>query len=395
MRRIAILALSVWLAVFASIALFTLFWRIGYFRPHILWGLLVLLLTFTPMLWLAACVLWRCVRGPCRLRAVGWLLVGATPLVWSSAYLTQLAIDAHTTPQRQASALARVAGVWASSLLDIEAWWRYPRCTHGRHALLFDDGQTPSPEKLVSKMDTHIGAMADLLCRPVPNMTFPWVRGSLFGFHHGRAFMLWAICSQPRNPGDLCYVDRHEVAHTFITGLSGPDQDPPFVLVEGWAESQSRGRDDLLADLVRRRKDGKTFSLRTLVGADFYNLHNYADYSEGGPLVLYLMEHYGPETFFRLYSARIATAFRMIAGRSSATRGTPWKRASALARSRSKAARRGPSERAGFRQRFTWNWPKRLIRPTGKRSSMVIARRTRDAASQTSCLSGSPPTPPS
>ncbi len=77
MRRIAVLALSVWIAVIGSIALFTLFWRIGYFRPHFLWGILSLAAMLIPIAWLAVAALWRCVRGPCRLRAVGWLLVGA------------------------------------------------------------------------------------------------------------------------------------------------------------------------------------------------------------------------------------------------------------------------------------------------------------------------------
>ena len=83
MRRMAVLALSVWLAVLASIVLFAFFWRVGYVRPHVVWGLLSLALIFTPMTWLAVCVVWGSVRGPWRIRAVGWLLVGATPLVWS------------------------------------------------------------------------------------------------------------------------------------------------------------------------------------------------------------------------------------------------------------------------------------------------------------------------
>ena len=54
MRRIAVLALSVWVAVIGSIALFTIFWRIAYFRPHFLWGILSLAAMLSPMVWLAA-----------------------------------------------------------------------------------------------------------------------------------------------------------------------------------------------------------------------------------------------------------------------------------------------------------------------------------------------------
>ncbi len=48
MRRMAILKLSVWVAVIGSIALVALFWRIGYFRPHFLWGILSLAAMLIP-----------------------------------------------------------------------------------------------------------------------------------------------------------------------------------------------------------------------------------------------------------------------------------------------------------------------------------------------------------
>ena len=76
MRCHARLALSVWIAALATISLFTIFWRVACFRPHFLWGILTLLAMLVPLVWLAASTLWRFVRGPGRLRAIGWLLVG-------------------------------------------------------------------------------------------------------------------------------------------------------------------------------------------------------------------------------------------------------------------------------------------------------------------------------
>jgi hypothetical protein len=230
-RLIAMLASSIWIAAMTSIALFTLFWRIGYFRPHVIWGLLSLAATLIPLAWLAASALWRCACGPSRLRAIGWLLVGATPVVWIGAYVAELIVDIHIGTPPMANALVHVAAVWGSSIFNVEAWWRYPRWTRGRHAVLIDDGRSPSPEKLVAEMDRHVQAMADLLGQPVPDKEFPWVRGSLFGFN-GRAVFLWAICA-PADAGELTDIDRHEVAHTLITALSGPDQDPPSLFTEG------------------------------------------------------------------------------------------------------------------------------------------------------------------
>jgi len=306
MRRHAVLALSVWIAAFASIALFTVFWRVGYFGPHILWGILSLAATFTPMMWLAASALWRCVRGPGRLRAIGWLLVGVTPVIWIGAHVAHLLAAAHAKAPLVIDAPARVTAVWASSLFDIEARCRYPSRTRGRHAVLIDDGSSPHPEKLVADMDGHIEAMAALLGQPVPDMEFFWVRGSIFGFS-GRAMCLWAICWKNNlpgeKPGDLSYVDRHEVAHTLITALSGPDQYPPPLLTEGWAESQSRNRDEQIRELARVRREGRAYSLQALVEPAAYSQEGPLwAYWEGGPLVHYLMHRYGPATFLRLYA---------------------------------------------------------------------------------------------
>jgi hypothetical protein len=301
-RRIAILAFSVWIATFVSIGLFTLFWRIGYFRPHVLWGILSLAATFVPLAWLVPSALWRGVRGPCRLRAIGWLLVGVTPLVWIGAYVTQLVVDVHTRTPREPNALVRVTAVWASTIFDIEARWRYPSWTRGRHAVLIDDGRAESPEKLVAEMDRHIEAMADLLGQAVPNDEFLWVRGSIFGFN-GRAIHLWAICAPASDPAEIVYVDRHEVAHTLITALCGPDQDPPCLFAEGWAESRSTDRGDQILRLARARKDGRALPLQELVApAEYHRMGPDWAYWEGGPLVHYLIERYGPKTFFRLYS---------------------------------------------------------------------------------------------
>lgn len=305
MRRNAILASSVWIAVFASIALFTFFWRVGCFRPHPLWGVLSVVLTLTPMTWLAASALRRIVCGPCRLRAFGWLLVGATPVVWIGGYLAfQAQVE---SGHRGPTAPLRVAFLWVSTMADVEARWSYPRRTRGRIAVLIDDGRTPSPEKLVAQMDRHIQAMCDLLGQPVPEGELPWVRGSFLGFNRV-AISSWAFCGQDKDPGELTRLDRHEVAHTLITVLSDPDHNPPSLLSEGWAESQERGRDVQIRYLAEKRKVGLAFSLEELVEPDMYRRGG-AVYWQGGPVVLYLIQRYGPESFFRFYSAAREDSF--------------------------------------------------------------------------------------
>jgi hypothetical protein len=178
--------------------------------------------------------------------------------------------------------------------------------------MLIDNGRTPSPEKLVAEMDRHIEGMADLLGQPVPNEEFPWVRCSLFGIK-SVTIPPWAMCCQDDNPDNLTYLDRHEVAHALMMQLSGPDYDPPSLLAEGWAESQSSDRNHQIRTLAEKHKQRRTYSLQELVSPTVYGLGGSDSppaYWEGGPLAHYLMQRYGSATFFRLCSGARRNSFR-------------------------------------------------------------------------------------
>ena len=54
MTRIKRLVASIWIAVFATIVLFTLFWGVEYFAPHAVWGIVSVVGILLPLLWLAA-----------------------------------------------------------------------------------------------------------------------------------------------------------------------------------------------------------------------------------------------------------------------------------------------------------------------------------------------------
>ena len=298
MRR---LALCVWIAVIGCTAIFTWFWRIDYLRPHALWGLLSLLTVFVPLLGLVSIAAMRLIRGTDRVRAAGWLLIGATPVVWFGCYLFQLNVCAHAREPLSFSTPFRVAVVWASSMLDLEARRRYTRWTDGRHTVLMDRGQTPDAERLVAEMDDHIEAMCALLGEAVPDKELPWVRGPLFG-QNGRAVFRWALCGHSDDPAELTYLDRHEIAHTLITALAGPFHDPPMLLIEGWAETQSSDRDRQIQSLAERHRNDTAYSLQELVGPDWYGRGSGPVYWQGGPLAHYLMQHYSPEIFFELYA---------------------------------------------------------------------------------------------
>jgi hypothetical protein len=294
------LTLTVWLALFATLAVSFLFWRIDYIRPHAAWAVVSLGVIGVPLIGLLIAAGWRLINGPRRGAALGWLLVGVTPLVWMGTYMTDLGLRQSVREPIAFGAPVRTIMVWASSVMDFEARIHYPRWTYGRYAILLDRGETPEASRLVAEMDTHIESMATLLGQQVPHCKYPWVRGPLVG-RSGIAVGLWALCDDPTAPGELTYLDRHEVAHTLITSLAGTDHYPPFLLIEGWAESQSLDHDQMISTLRDNRLMGECYSLEELVGERWYYTGSGPVYWQGGPLVNYLMEQYGPETFFELY----------------------------------------------------------------------------------------------
>src|SRR5690606_16208650 len=153
--RLAMLAGGVWLGVGGTMALATVLWRLGVLRPHAAWGAASLAAIGVPVVGLVIAALWRARRGAARVGAVGGLLVGTTPLAWLGLFFADLNLRAHHREPLVVSAPVRICGIWACSLLELEAWRRYPRSVDGRHVELIDDGQTPNAPRLVAAMDEH------------------------------------------------------------------------------------------------------------------------------------------------------------------------------------------------------------------------------------------------
>ena len=287
---------SVWIASTVTVVVFATLWRIS-LRPHPAWwiittisvGACVVCATwFTYRLWLLKSR---------RLWSLGILLLATTPVVWLACF-SWYVLDHTGTNGFRHNTPVRILGWWAMSYADVEASLAYSRRVHGKHVELIDDGDTPNAAKLVREMDDHIQSMSDLLGQPVPPGRSAWVRGKLLWFD-GRAVGPWAICDTQNT--ELDYLDRHEVAHTLIFRLCGPDNDPPSLLAEGWAEYQSVPVDDMIRTL-KELADGEEVSpLSDLVSPKYYDRPIGDMYTHGGPLVAYLIERYGPETFFELY----------------------------------------------------------------------------------------------
>ncbi|MCA9261321.1 MAG: hypothetical protein KDA61_19030 [Planctomycetales bacterium] len=300
-RGVVWAAWATWGAVAAAVIVAYALWRTGNMRPHGAWAVITGAGLGGAVLLLTLALLWGLLRGPRRTAAFAWGLLGMTPLVWIGVYFAELAIRGQTREPLDFNAPLRLAATWIASAMDAEARWRFPRWTPGRYAVLMDDGATLDAERLVAEMDEHFEAMAALLGQPIPDATFPWVRGWLAG-QSRRAIGAWALCADDSHPAELTYLDRHEAAHTLITLMCGPDQYPPCLLIEGWAESQSVDRGDMLRQLQRFVESKNVYSLKELID-DWYVTDDGPVYWEGGPFVLYLLERFGGEKFFELYSS--------------------------------------------------------------------------------------------
>ena len=301
------LAVASWLIAFIWFAFFAVCWRMGYTTPNGLWAAGSIATVAVTVVVLMAICFWQVIRGPQRLRAIAVGMLGATPIVWLAMFLFGRNLEIQYRVPKSANVATCVAEYWQSSAIDFESRWRYPRRTEGQHVVLFDQNQIAEPAKLVAQMDQHIEQMAGRLHARVPTLKSSWVRGPLGG-QHGMAIQNWAVCDTDQNEAGLTSLDRHEMAHVVIWLLGDVDQDPPTLLEEGWAETQSKDRADLILTL-NSKSEGGIHSLAELVDSDWYRRAASPVYDHGGPLVVYLMEHYGSEKFLALYQGTRSQTF--------------------------------------------------------------------------------------
>lgn len=302
-------AIAIWGTVLFWVAVFAAFWRFSYAPPHGAWAALSIItvtsVTFATLLFAVR----QLRQDPQRLLwMLGICTLGTAPVFGAAMYVADVSIrDRHGRALPYTSPLC-VTAYWLASVADIEARWSYPRWTSGRQVVLIDDGSTPKPNELVAKMDEHVDAMVRQLGARLPDGKLRWVRGSLLG-RGGNAFLTWAVCGAG-DANDLTGTDRHEIAHTTITALSGPDQKPPTMLVEGWAQAWSGDRKAQICDLADQFERGIYFTLDELVSPEFYSRTTGESYNNGAPFVHYLVERYGGPNFLRLYSGVRPESFR-------------------------------------------------------------------------------------
>ncbi len=243
----------------------------------------------------------RLVRGPVRRRAIGWLMVGLTPLFLAAAHLGLSAWY-----QFRDHSLPNAPSKWAASAFasvgDLVARIRHPHCSTGKRVVMFHDADDQAASELAS-LDEHVERMEELLGKS-STATAHLYRGPVFDASAQIAG--WYLCGLAiveMHGETIGSLDRHELAHAVVDFHSDIDAVPPAVLVEGWAESQSGYDEAYLAQRAWRRcLRGERMSLQAMTGDAFYFAADWHCYELGGPLVDYLLRAFGGPKFLELYT---------------------------------------------------------------------------------------------
>jgi len=299
-RRLAVTVWAMWLSLLVVLAGLL---SLRVWHPHYL--------AVTPLLILfAVCAtaligrsLWQLARGRRRVSSLAWLLIGVAPLWFLAGHIVYGLQTAYGRSVHLSYPL-KVLAPLAESLMDLEARFRHPHRTVGEKVVMISQPVADAPDQ-VAAMDEHIRQLEKRLGRQLESRVH-WVRGPLLGMQ-GKAIVGLCMGTRPEeavpDQQGLDPMDRHEVAHCVISMLCPPSSEPPALLIEGWAEANS-GHDALwLADRAREsRHRGQTLPLQELTGPAWAGSHTKPVYVQGGPLVNYLLEEFGAERFFRLYT---------------------------------------------------------------------------------------------
>jgi hypothetical protein len=303
-RRAAIAAWVAWLASYALVT-YQFFARV--IHPHFLPLVALTLVGCVAAIAAAGLGLWRILRGPRRLAAMGWLLFAAMPVLLWMAHVSYAVSTMRTFDRPLPDYRLRLASVAGTAFFDGLARFACPNRLEGEHSVMLYD-ECDDPDAAVAAMDRHIEHVGQVLGRPLPTKVY-WVRSGLLGMTGllnvgGMSGIGMAVCGDERpRPGSadhLTSTDRHEAAHNVLLDQLPAMACPPTVLNEGWAESQSGESMDERAWTLAERGRQSALSLRQFLSPEKYSYGGYEVYFQGGVLVDFLLRRYGGRRFYEL-----------------------------------------------------------------------------------------------
>jgi hypothetical protein len=305
----------------------------------------ILLLVITSAAALGGLVrgIWRVCRGPRRLAALRWSAISVLPgLVWPALGLYGFhKWSRREVPHELAFTLVKMAG---ATLMEAQAQYLYPHQLETERLVMFYSDGLADPEGDANAMDRHVAQLEEMTGL-VHRQKIWWVRGPLLG--QSRLSLYGLALGGSASPASG--LDRHELAHAVFYQHAYPDSDPPMLLMEGWAESQSVEPTELVARVLRQRqlftemsgrwpsmseseqakslqtladpdgwkhvltegttRDGRVSYMRELTGPFWYHRDAGLVYSVGGAFVEFLLRRYGAERFVKLCFNCLPDAF--------------------------------------------------------------------------------------
>jgi hypothetical protein len=238
-----------------------------------------------------------------------------------------------------------------ASVMELQARYGYSHRLETEHLVMIYDDRVTTPERDAEAMEKHVARLVNVTGLPLREKIY-WVRGELIGMGRMAVSGLalgsshsprdWVSADHPQNLS----VDRHELAHAVLHQAYKPDTNPPTLLVEGWAESQSgRATPELASSALESRAEWRARTngghqasyLKELVGPARYHHIDGPVYSVGGALADFLLRKYGVERFLKLYFTCTPETFEADWRRSfgadlDAVESDFWKEAESLAR---------------------------------------------------------------
>jgi hypothetical protein len=181
----------------------------------------------------------------------------------------------------------KLVSLSSGSVMETQAVYLYPYRMETAHLVMFYDDRVAHPRRDAEAMEGHVTRL-EAMTRRLLRAKIYWIRGRLLGRGQMACYGLAAGSSRsPDNretadhPTHLS-IDRHELAHAVLLQCYRPDSDPPFLLVEGWAESQAgRSRSALATESLASRErwmsrlglteDTSRSYLRELLGPSWYH----------------------------------------------------------------------------------------------------------------------------
>lgn len=208
------------------------------------------------------------------------------------------------------SASGQLVIVTAAALMEAQAEVFVPRRLETDRLIMFYD-QLATPQLDIEVMDQHVARLEERVGSPL-RAKIHWVRGSLLG--QGNCSFLGLALGSTQSPADWSsaegYLDRHELAHAVITQQRPLTADPPMVLHEGWAESQSgRASRELAARAIQEHESQPELCVADLFGPDWYHRDEGPVYSYGGAMVDFLIRRCGIVKFVELYNGCQPTTY--------------------------------------------------------------------------------------